>query len=253
VVEKVGHEDEVVAAPGARARSHRHAEAGAAGRAAVDGDEERALAAAGVVALDVGAADGLLSRQLTERGWRVTAIEGDPALAQAGARHCERMITMNLDREIPGGEGPFDVIVYGDVLEHLVDPLRVLVELDRSLGPGGFVILSVPNIAHLWIRLLLLVGRFDYLDRGILDQSHLRFFTERSLRAMLADAGLSIERFTATPAPLYQILPVSWHRRWVAATHAINAVIARKVRRLLGYQFIVLAYPKGAAERPGAP
>jgi hypothetical protein len=126
----------------------------------------------------------------------------------------------------------------------------VLVELDRSLVPAGFVIISVPNIAHLWIRLLLLIGRFDYLDRGILDHSHLRFFTERSLCAMLADAGLSIERFTATPAPLYQILPVSWHRGWVKATHAINAVIARKVRRLLGYQFIVLAHPKGAAERP---
>jgi len=202
--------------------------------------------------LDVGAADGLLSRQLTARGWRVTAIEGDPALAQAGARHCERMITMNLDREIPVGEGPFDVIVYGDVLEHLVDPLRVLVDLDRSLDAGGFVIISVPNIAHLWIRLLLLLGHFDYLDRGILDQSHLRFFTERSLRAMLADAGLTTERFTATPAPLYQILPASWHRRWVAATHSINALIARKVRRLLGYQFIVLAHPKSAAEPPGA-
>jgi O-antigen biosynthesis protein len=202
--------------------------------------------------LDVGAADGMLSRQLTQRGWRVTAIEGDPALAQAGARHCERMIPVNLDREIPVGEGPFDVIVYGDVLEHLVDPLRVLVELDRCLVPGGFVIVSLPNIAHLWIRLLLLVGRFDYLDRGILDHSHLRFFTERSLRAMLADAGLTIGRFTATPAPLYQILPVSWHRQWVAATHSINAVIARKVRRLLGYQFIVLAHPKDAAERPGA-
>jgi len=201
--------------------------------------------------LDVGAADGLLSRRLTELGWRVTAIEGDPALAQAGARYCERMITLNLDREIPVGEGPFDVIVYGDVLEHLVDPLRILVELDRSLAPGGFVVISVPNIAHLWIRLLLLFGRFDYLDRGILDHSHLRFFTERSLRAMLTDAGLLIERFTATPAPLYQILPVSWHRRWVAATHSVNALIARKVRRLLGYQFIVLAHPKSAAERPG--
>jgi len=128
----------------------------------------------------------------------------------------------------------------------------VLVELDRTLAPAGFVVISVPNIAHLWIRLLLLVGRFDYLDRGILDHSHLRFFTERSLRAMLADAGLSIERFTATPAPLYQILPERWHRGWVNATHSINAVIARRVRRLLGYQFIVLAYPKGAAERPGA-
>jgi 2-polyprenyl-3-methyl-5-hydroxy-6-metoxy-1,4-benzoquinol methylase len=199
--------------------------------------------------LDVGAADGLLSRKLTDRGWRVTAIEGDPVLAQAGARHCERMITANLDRETPDPGGPFDAIVYGDVLEHLVDPLRVLVELDRNLAPGGYVIISVPNVAHLWIRLLLLVGRFDYLDRGILDQTHLRFFTERSLRAMLADAGLSISRFTATPAPLYQILPASWHKRWVAATHAINAAIARRARRLLGYQFVVLAYEKGGERR----
>ncbi len=197
--------------------------------------------------LDVGAADGIVSRRLTERGWRVTGLEGDPALAQAGARYCERMLTANLNRDIPDVAGPFDAILYGDVLEHLVDPLRVLVELDRALVPDGFVVISVPNIAHLYIRLLLLVGRFDYIDRGILDDSHLRFFTERSLRALLADAGLTVERFTATPAPLYQILPASWHKRWVAATHAVNAVIARSLPRLLGYQLIVLARPKGGA------
>ena len=197
--------------------------------------------------LDVGAADGIVSRRLTERGWRVTGLEGDPALAQAGARYCERMLTANLNREIPDVAGPFGAILYGDVLEHLVDPLRVLVELDRALVPDGFVVISVPNIAHLYIRLLLLVGRFDYIDRGILDDSHLRFFTERSLRALIADAGLTVERFTATPAPLYQILPASWHKRWVAATHAVNAVIARSLPRLLGYQLIVLARPKGGA------
>ena len=207
--------------------------------------------------LDVGAADALLSRKLTERGWRVTAVEGDPALAQVGAQHCERMVVANLDREIPLLDGPFDAIVYADVLEHLVDPLRVLSELDRHLAPEGFVIASVPNIAHLYIRLLLLCGRFDYIDRGILDRSHLRFFTARSLRAFIADAGLVVERFTATPAPLYQVLPTSWHKRWVAATHSINAVIARNLPRLLGYQFIVRARPKcgvamRAAGRPTA-
>jgi len=197
--------------------------------------------------LDVGAADGIVSRRLTERGWRVTGVEGDPALALVGARYCERMLTANLNREIPEVAGPFDAILYGDVLEHLIDPLRVLVELGRALVSDGFVVISVPNIAHLYIRLLLLVGRFDYIDRGILDDSHLRFFTERSLRGLIADAGLTIERFTATPAPLYQILPTSWHKPWVAATHAVNAVIARNLPRLLGYQFIVLARPKGGA------
>jgi len=197
--------------------------------------------------LDVGAADALLSRKLTEGGWRVTAIEGDPALAQAGAQHCERMIAANLDREIPRLEAPFDAIVYADVLEHLTDPLRVISDLDRHLAPDGFVIVSVPNIAHLYIRLLLLFGRFDYIDRGILDRTHLRFFTARSLRDFIADAGLVVERFTATPAPLYQVLPTSWHKRWVAATHTINAVVARSLPRLFGYQFIVRARPKGSA------
>ena len=197
--------------------------------------------------LDVGAADGFVSRKLMERGWRVTGIEGDPALAQAGAPYCERMITANLNREVPEAQGPFDAILYGDVLEHLIDPLRVLVELNRSLVPDGFVIVSVPNIAHLYIRLLLLLGRFDYLDRGILDNTHLRFFTARSLRALLDDAGLVVERFSATPAPLYQVLPERWHKRWVAVTHTINAAIARNLPRVLGYQFIVLARPKGGA------
>src|SRR5437870_12530715 len=65
--------------------------------------------------LDVGAADALLSRKLTERGWRVTAIEGDPELAQVGAQHCQRMDVANLDREIPLLDGPFDAVVYANV------------------------------------------------------------------------------------------------------------------------------------------
>ena len=196
--------------------------------------------------LDVGAADGLLSRHLTARGWRVTGIESNPAVARAGAPHCEQMVVADLDRSLPALDGPFDVIVYGDVLEHLADPMRVLVELNRHLVPDGSVIVSVPNVAHVVIRLLLLFGRFDYIDRGILDATHLRFFTQRSLRGLVTDAGLTIERFTATPAPLYQVLPERWHRSWLAATHAINAMIARRLPRLFGYQFIVLARPKGA-------
>ncbi|PYM20941.1 MAG: hypothetical protein DMD81_01065 [Candidatus Rokuibacteriota bacterium] len=194
--------------------------------------------------LDVGAADGLLSRKLTERGWRVTGIECDPVLAQAGSVHCARMVVANLDREVPVLETQFDAIVYGDVLEHLSDPLRVLTELNRLLAPGGFVVISMPNVAHFVIRLSLLIGRFDYIDRGILDHTHLRFFTERSVRALVANAGLRVELFTATPAPLYQVLPRRFHKPWLAATHAINAWIAHRLPRLMGYQFVILARPK---------
>jgi SAM-dependent methyltransferase len=191
--------------------------------------------------LDVGAADGLLSRLLTERGWRVTAIEGDPDAAAAGAAHCERMVVADLEGALPEVDGPFDAIVYADVLEHLADPLRLLRGLDRALAPGGQVVISVPNVAHLWIRLGLLAGRFDYQERGILDRTHLRFFTARTFRALLDEAGLVAVSATATPAPLYQVVPPRWHGRALAAVHAASAATARWLPRLLGYQFLVLA------------
>ena len=192
--------------------------------------------------LDVGAADGLLGRQLTARGWRVTSLEGDPALAAgAGPDACERMLVADLDRELPALEGRFEAIVYGDILEHLRDPARVLCELNRALSPSAAAIISVPNVAHLWMRLSLAAGRFEYGERGILDRTHLRFFTWRSFRAFLAAAGLRVERMTATPVPLYQVVPPRLHGRALALVHGASAAAARALPRLLGYQFVALA------------
>jgi len=200
--------------------------------------------------LDVGAADGLLARHLTARGWKVTGIEADPATAGAGAAHCERMLVADLNRGVPALDGLFDVIVCGDVLEHLAEPVGVLRTLVACLAPGGEVIVSVPNVAHLWVRLSLLAGRFEYEDRGILDRTHLRFFTDRSLRRLLAAAGLVIVRRTATAVPLYQVVPDAWHGRLLGGIHAVSAALSRTFPRLLGYQFVVLARRDGAvAER----
>jgi 2-polyprenyl-3-methyl-5-hydroxy-6-metoxy-1,4-benzoquinol methylase len=191
--------------------------------------------------LDVGAADGLLARHLTARGWKVTGIEADPETAAAGAAHCERMLVADLNRGVPALEGLFDAIVCGDVLEHLAEPVAVLRTLVACLAPGGEVIVSVPNVAHLWVRLSLLAGRFDYADRGILDRTHLRFFTRRTLDALLADAALAVVQRTSTPVPLYQVLPARWHGRALAAVHAASAAAARALPRMLGYQLIVRA------------
>jgi 2-polyprenyl-3-methyl-5-hydroxy-6-metoxy-1,4-benzoquinol methylase len=191
--------------------------------------------------LDVGAADGLLARELTARGWRVTGIEVDPAAAKAGADACESMLVADLDRESPALETGFDAIVYGDVLEHLRDPARVLTDLSRALAPAAPVVISVPNVAHLWMRLSLAAGRFEYGHRGILDRTHLRFFTRRSLMALLAGVGLRVERVTTTPVPLYQVVPPRLHGRALAAVHGASAAVARALPRLLGYQFVVLA------------
>jgi 2-polyprenyl-3-methyl-5-hydroxy-6-metoxy-1,4-benzoquinol methylase len=200
--------------------------------------------------LDVGAGEGILSRPITGQGWRVTAIEADREAAQAGAPHCERMIVASADGPLPDLGGPFEAVVCADVLEHLADPLAALRRLVPHLAPGGAVIVSIPNVAHVWIRLGLLAGRFDYADRGILDRTHLRFFTRRAVLALLADAGLAVERCTATPVPLYQVVPARWQGRGLAAVHTLSAVVARSLPRLFAYQFVVLARPSA---RPHAP
>ena len=137
----------------------------------------------------MGAADGFLSELLTRQGWRVTALERDPAQAERARGRCAEVVVADLDEAAQALSGPFDAIVYGDVLEHLSDPLAALVALNRALAADGLVIASVPNVAHLWVRLQLLAGRFEYADRGILDRTHLRFFTRRTFVALLVAGG----------------------------------------------------------------
>src|SRR5207245_576058 len=139
-------------------------------------------------ALDVGAADGFLSELLTRQGWQVTALERDPAQAAKARGRCHEVIVADLDAAAPKLSGAFDAIVYGDVLEHLTDPLPVLVAINRSLASDGRVVVSVPNVAHLWVRLQLLPGRWDYGDRGILDRTHLRLSPRRTSVGCRADA-----------------------------------------------------------------
>jgi 2-polyprenyl-3-methyl-5-hydroxy-6-metoxy-1,4-benzoquinol methylase len=191
-------------------------------------------------ALDVGAADGFLAELLTRQGWQVTALERDPAQAAKARGRCHEVIVADLDEAAPRLEGAFAAIVYGDVLEHLADPLPVLVALNRSLASSGRVIVSVPNVAHLWVRLSLLLGRWDYADRGILDRTHLRFFTRRSFVRFLGDAGLDIEELVATPVPLPLVVPPRFHGGALEAVHGLSAGAARIWKSGLGYQFVAV-------------
>jgi 2-polyprenyl-3-methyl-5-hydroxy-6-metoxy-1,4-benzoquinol methylase len=191
-------------------------------------------------ALDVGAADGFLAELLTRQGWQVTALERDPAQAAKARGRCHEVIVADLDEAAPRLEGSFDAIVYGDVLEHLSDPLPVLVSLNRSLGPGGRVIVSVPNVAHLWVRLSLLLGRWEYADRGILDRTHVRFFTRQSFARFLGDAGLTIEELVATPVPLPLVVPTRFHGGVLDAVHGLSAGAARIWKGGLAYQLVAV-------------
>jgi SAM-dependent methyltransferase len=200
----------------------------------------------GRCALDVGAADGFLAELLTRQGWQVTALERDPAQAAKARGRCHEVIVADLDEAAPRIEGAFAAIVYGDVLEHLGDPLPVLVALNRSLAPGGCVIVSVPNVAHLWVRLSLLLGRWDYAERGILDRTHLRFFTRRSFLRFLGDAGLDLEELITTPVPLPLLVPPRFHGGVLDAIHGLSAGAARIWKGGLGYQFVAVCHRAAA-------
>jgi SAM-dependent methyltransferase len=193
--------------------------------------------------LDTGAADGFLAERLTSRGWRVTAVERDPLLAERARGKCHEVIVGDLVDAARGLAGPFDAIVYGDVLEHLADPLRALRAVNHGLAGKGLVVVSVPNVAHLWVRLSLLLGRFDYGDRGILDRTHLRFFTRRSFLALLTQAGLAVDALHVTPVPLPLVVPERLQGGWLRVTHALSARAARGWPGGLGYQFVAVCRP----------
>jgi SAM-dependent methyltransferase len=201
--------------------------------------------------LDAGAADGFLAEVLAANGWDVTAIERDPLQAERARGKCREVIVADLADVGDKLIGSFDAIVYGDVLEHLADPLPAVVAVNKRLAPDGAVIVSVPNVAHVWMRLSLLTGRFDYRDRGILDRTHLRFFTRRTFLDLLARAGLRVTAFRATPAPLPLVVPRRWHGRWLGVAQAASARAAQLWPGGLAYQFVARCCP--IQPRPSEP
>ena len=104
-------------------------------------------------------------------------------------------------RELLGGQ-KFDAILAGDVLEHCSRPDLVLRECHHLLAPGGCVVISLPNIAHADVRLALLAGKFQYRDTGLLDRTHIRFFTRQTIEEFVRDNGFQVQEIHASTAPL---------------------------------------------------
>jgi 2-polyprenyl-3-methyl-5-hydroxy-6-metoxy-1,4-benzoquinol methylase len=151
--------------------------------------------------LDVGCATGYLGEALIARGCTVTGIEIDRDAADEARTRLNRVVVgdlTELDLDEALGSDRFDVVLMGDVLEHMVDPSSLLVRAASLLAPGGSVVISIPNVSHGSVRLALLQGRWQYKDRGLLDRTHLRFFTRPSVEALVRDAGLRIVDMRAT-------------------------------------------------------
>ncbi|HEY7553509.1 MAG TPA: bifunctional glycosyltransferase/class I SAM-dependent methyltransferase [Candidatus Binatia bacterium] len=145
--------------------------------------------------LEVGPGGGHMTEALSEKGCSVTCIEIDPELSERARPFCQKIFIgdieqIELDDKI-GGQ-LFDVILLGDVLEHLKDPDKVLRDFRKFLRPAGFLVVSLPNVAHASIRLALLNGGFPYGAEGLLDRTHLRFFTLKNIVALFQETDYKI-------------------------------------------------------------
>ena len=184
--------------------------------------------------LECGCSNGFLSRLISARGSRVVGIEIDREAAEQARRVCARVLCLDLNDDdwTKSIQEEFDLVTFGDVLEHLVDPQATLRNARRLLAPGGSVLICLPNVAHWSMRLKLLRGKFEYEPLGILAHTHLRFFTVHTARTMLQGAGYRVVRFL----PIYgglvksRLLPM-WQE------------LAAWLPNLLAVQMLFLAQP----------
>jgi len=193
--------------------------------------------------LDIGTASGYLGKIWRQKGHSVVGVECNPAAAEQARRYYDAFQIADIETfEFPY-KREFDYVVFADILEHLRDPLAVLRRCVPALKESGKIIISVPNVANWVIRLSLAAGKFDYMDRGILDRTHLRFFTLRSIVQLLNDVPCDICDVTPTPLPIQLVFPIT-DRKFFAPLHEAHYALTRCWGTLLGYQFVIIAEPR---------
>ncbi len=195
--------------------------------------------------LDLGCATGYFAKLLQDKNCSVVGIDINPAAAKEAEQYCERVIVADLDNESAESllkDEQFDVVTFGDVLEHLKDPWSLLESIKKNLKPEGYVIASIPNIAHGAVRLALLEGRFDYANLGILDDTHLRFFTRESVFQLFRKAGFFIETEEHTYLPWSTDSPlIPKINEKLYSPDLLRLISEDRTSEIL--QFVVRAYP----------
>ena len=194
------------------------------------------LVGAGKRVLDIGCSSGYLARPLVERGCTVVGIESDPEAAEAARSVCEDVLVGDVEvMALPFENGSFDVVLCGDLIEHLREPEHFLARMRPYLRDRGRLVLSTPNVANWVMRLSLLAGSWRYTERGILDRTHLHLFTRKTLVETLSRAGYAIVEFDFTvPVPLLG----------TPGVERIAHAVGRLRPPLLAYQFVVAAEPR---------
>jgi predicted TPR repeat methyltransferase len=193
---------------------------------------------AGLRLLDLGAAGGHLGRAVRDRCGFLAGVEPDASLPPSCREGYDDWRA--IDALSAGDWGsPFDVVVCADVLEHLPRPEELLARIRSWLRPGGTLFVSLPNVANVVVRAALLAGRFRYDERGILDRTHLRFYTRRTAVELLVGAGFAVRALEATAMPHELALPWLGRAPWRGPVRAFARASARVWPTMFGYQFVI--------------
>jgi 2-polyprenyl-3-methyl-5-hydroxy-6-metoxy-1,4-benzoquinol methylase len=197
--------------------------------------------------LELGTGPGTVTRILHSKGCKVTGVEMDPETLAMCQPFCEKTLQANLEdphwHESLHNE-KFDVVLCADVLEHLRDPRPLLSLLPSFLNEQGFVLMSLPNASHLTVVASLLAGRFPYQSKGLLDNTHLRFFGREDIDALLRECGLLWQKWeTVQVDPAQAELQSFWNRLEAQD----QAYLRERCADGLVYQHVVKAYPTSAS------
>ena len=204
-------------------------------------DYRRQIAATECAVLDVGCASGFLGTWLKPPDFYLMGVDIESSFLAHLSDSYRQAIQADIELlpELPLERVP-QVLVFADVLEHVRHPDEVLIELGRRyLSLGAAVIVSLPNAVHLYVRLSILLGRFNYAERGILDRTHVRFYTLTTALNLCRNCGIAVRQIAVTPTPLPLLNPAFAEGHRLFGVHRLNAWLTRRGRQWLGYQFIL--------------
>ncbi|MCX7735599.1 MAG: class I SAM-dependent methyltransferase [Candidatus Kapabacteria bacterium] len=186
------------------------------------------------IILDIGCGEGYTSAEAKRKLGASVAVGVEPYLpaAKIAQKNLDRVLTSDievLDLDYP--EGYFDCIICADVLEHTRDPWTVLRKLYYYLSEDGYIVASIPNIQNYLVIKNLLTGKFDYEESGILDKTHLRFFTINTIKKMFEETG-------------YEIIKTDYNLNSGWKLNLLNKIVFGKLTPFSVFQYLILARKK---------
>jgi methionine biosynthesis protein MetW len=183
---------------------------------------------------DVGCGEGQLAAILTDKGCQVDGMDIKLDRVEGSRHHYKNLIEGNIETfDFNRHARKYDVVVFSDVLEHLQRPEKVLAKAPLLINDKGKTLISLPNVAYYSNRLGLLFGRWEYQNEGILDRTHLRFFTMLTGRELVESCGFSVEGVVAE----LPVIPALWKR-------VIFSSLCRMRPSLFAIGWVIEAFPK---------